>query len=49
MEYKPSKKFSLKKSQKIDEKWLQYKITEHPEILGLGENIEHIQPSGVED
>lgn len=42
MDYIESKKISLKTHQEFNEKWLQEKIAENPEILGLGENVELI-------
>ena len=42
MDYVESKKILLKNHQEFNEKWLQEKIAENPEILGLGENIELI-------
>jgi len=42
MDYVESKKVSLKNHPEFNEKWLQEKITENPEILGLGETIELI-------
>lgn len=51
MKYIKSKKILLKNHSELNEKWLQEKISEEPEILGLGENIEirdteRRQPSG---
>ena len=43
MKYIKSKKILLKNHSKLTEQWLQEKITEEPEILGLGENIEIIE------
>ena len=40
MKYVKSKKILLKSHPELSEKWLQEKIMEEPEILGLGENIE---------
>ena len=40
MNYIKSKKILLKNHSELNEKWLQEKIAEEPEILGLGENIE---------
>ena len=40
VDYIESKKVSLKTHQEFNEKWLQEKIEENPEILGLGENVE---------
>ena len=40
MDYIESKKISLKNHPEFNEKWLQEKIIENPEILGLGENVE---------
>ena len=40
MNYIKSKKILLKNHLELREKWLQEKIMEEPEILGLGENIE---------
>ena len=40
MDYIESKKISLKNHSEFNEKWLQEKIAENPEILSLGENIE---------
>lgn len=40
MKYIQSKKILLKNHSELNEKWLQEKIIEEPEILGLGENIE---------
>ena len=40
MKYIKSKKILLKNHPELNEKWLQKKIAEEPEILGLGKNIE---------
>ena len=40
MDYIESKKISLKNHPEFNEKWLQEKIAENPEILGLGENVD---------
>ena len=40
MNYIKSKKISLKNHPELNEKWLQEKIADAPEILGLGENLE---------
>ena len=40
MSYIKSEKILLKNHSELNEKWLQEKITEEPEILGLGKNIE---------
>ena len=40
MDYVKSRKIILKNHPELTEKWLQEKIAETPEILGLGENLE---------
>ncbi|MDE0119166.1 MAG: hypothetical protein OXM55_04065 [Bdellovibrionales bacterium] len=40
MNYIKSKKILLKDHPELNKKWLQEKIAETPEILGLGENLE---------